>query len=180
MRVAIQSVCVPKILAYVQTNLKMYNLWGLRWFLRQLLPVKVSTWRKKWKRPDNYAVLKKKDTATILSFERRHWISVGPIGLVPRWFNGSAQNSLLWPCLFFLTPHNYRDAFTFSAMCWLWPVITGAKITVALLNYTFSDSSGRKHILAIFQECPVHLVITTHKHIFLAANFSSRIREVPS
>ena len=45
---------------------------------------------------------------------------------------------------FFLTPHNYRDAFTFSAMCWLWRVITGAKITVALINYTFSDSSGRK------------------------------------
>ena len=90
------------------------------------------------------AVSKKKDTATILSFERRHWISVGPIGLVPRWFNGSAQNSLLWPCLFFWTPHNYRDAFTFSAMCWLWRVITGTKITVALINYTFSDSSGRK------------------------------------
>ena len=46
--------------AYVQTNLKMYKLWGLRWFLHQLLPLKVSTWRKKWKRHDNYAVSKKR------------------------------------------------------------------------------------------------------------------------
>ena len=45
---------------HVQTNPKMYNLVGLRWFLRQLLPLEVSTWRKKWKRHDNYEVLKKR------------------------------------------------------------------------------------------------------------------------
>ena len=57
--------------------------------------------------------------------------------------NFRAQNAKLWPCLFFWTPHNFRDAFTFSAMCWLWAVITGVKITVGLITYTFSESSGR-------------------------------------
>ena len=89
---------------HVQTNPKMYNLVGLRWFLRQLLPLEVSTWRKKWKRHDNYEALQKKDTATILSFGPFHWISVEPTMLGQRWFNGKAQNSKLWPCLFFWTP----------------------------------------------------------------------------
>ena len=84
-----------------------------------------------------------------MSFERCHWISVEPTMLAPCWFNGKAQNSKLWPCLFFWTPHNYRDAFTFSAMCWLWAVITGAKIIVGLLNYTFSDSSGPPNVLCL-------------------------------
>ena len=44
---------------------------------------------------------------------------------------------------FFVTAHSFRDAFTFSAMCWLWAVITGVKITVGLITYTFSESSGR-------------------------------------
>ena len=43
----------------------------------------------------------KKDTATIMRFERCHWISVEPTMLGPCWFNGGAQNSKLWPCLFF-------------------------------------------------------------------------------
>ena len=38
-----------------------------------------------------------------MRFERCHWISVGPTWLVPRWFNGSAQISLLWPSYFFYT-----------------------------------------------------------------------------
>ena len=46
---------------------------------------------------------KKKDTATILIITAWNWISVETTMLVPRWFNFGAQNSKLWPCLFFLT-----------------------------------------------------------------------------
>ena len=45
--------------------------------------------------------VKKNKTATIMRFERCHWISVEPTMWGPCWFNGSAQNSKLWPCLFF-------------------------------------------------------------------------------
>ena len=56
----------------------------------------------------------KKDTATILSFGLWYGISVGPTWLVPRWFNGSAQNSLLWPCLFFATPLIFGNGLKIS------------------------------------------------------------------
>ena len=45
---------------------------------------------------------------------------------------------------FFVTAHNYRDAFTFSAMCWLRALITGAKIIVGPKTTTFSETSGRE------------------------------------
>ena len=45
--------------------------------------------------------VKKKDTATILSFEVRNEWHVVPTMWGPCWFNGDAQNSKLWPCLFF-------------------------------------------------------------------------------
>ena len=45
------------------------------------------------------------NTATILSFRTRHGISVGPTWLGPRWFRARPEDSKLWPCLFFLTPH---------------------------------------------------------------------------
>ena len=81
----------------------MYKLWGLRWFLRQLSPLKVNTWLKKWKRHDNYEPSPKKDTATILRITAWNWISVETTMLMWHWFNFRAQNSKLWPSLFLVT-----------------------------------------------------------------------------
>ena len=44
----------------------------------------------------------KKDTATILSFLTRHWISAWETHFFRPWFNAGSENSKLWPCLFFL------------------------------------------------------------------------------
>ena len=64
---------------------------------------------------------KKKTTAVIFSFERCHWISVGPSWLVPRWFNGNAQNWKLRPWVFFygslflLEEPKFHSFFTLSS-----------------------------------------------------------------
>ena len=64
--------------------------------------------RQRWTSPKQlvrhrkYEASKKIDTATILSFELCHGISVEPTILGPRWFRIRAQNWILWPCLFFL------------------------------------------------------------------------------
>ena len=58
--------------------------------------------------------VKKNNTPTILSFELCHGISVEPTILDPRWFRDRAQNSKLWPCLFFLTPLIFGDGPVFS------------------------------------------------------------------
>ena len=83
---------------------------------------------------------------------------------------------------FFLTPHNFRDAFTFSAMCWLWAVITAAKITVSLLNYTFSDSSGR-FLWVSFEEWafnePFHIVAHLCDTLFIILCFPPTIDLFP-
>ena len=68
------------------------------------------------------------------------WISVTPSGLVPRWFNMKPKFWKLWPCLFFVTAHNFRDAFTFSAICWLWAAITWPKIIRTPICHTYSES----------------------------------------
>ena len=71
-----------------------------------------------WSKSDGFEILAplakirgvpKKDTATILSFERCHWISVEPTMLGHRWFNFRPQNSKLWPCLFFGTPPSQQN-----------------------------------------------------------------------
>ena len=55
-----------------------------------------------------------------MSFGRWHGISVGPTWLVTRWFNSSAQKSLLWPCLFLqrllflLTEPKFHSLMTLS------------------------------------------------------------------
>ena len=59
-------------------------------------------------------VKKKEDTATTLSFGLWYGIRMGPIWLVPHWFRDRAQNSKLWPCLFFLTPCIFDDGPVFS------------------------------------------------------------------
>ena len=56
----------------------------------------------------------KRDTATIRSLRRWYGISVCLLGVVTRWFNGSAQNSLLWPCLFFVTPLIFGNGLKIS------------------------------------------------------------------
>ena len=119
----------------------MYKLWGLRWFLRQLSPLKVNTWLKKWKRPDNYEVSKKKDTATILKITARNWISVETTMLVPRWFNFGAQNSKLWPCLFFWTSPLLK-IFS-SIFTQLWRPITMVWNLQNSKTTTFSELPGR-------------------------------------
>ena len=54
---------------------------------------------------------KKKDTATILRITAWNWISVETTMLMSHWFNFRAQNSKLWPCLFFWTPPLLRFFF---------------------------------------------------------------------
>ena len=119
----------------------MYKLWGLRWFLRQLSPLKVNTWLKKWKRHDNYEVSKKRDTATILIIMAWYWISVETTMLVPRWFNFGAQNSKLWPCLFFLTSPLLK-IFS-SIFTQLWRPITMVWNLQNSKTTTFSELPGR-------------------------------------
>ena len=41
---------------------------------------------------------------------------------------------------FFLTAHNFGDAFTFSAICWLWAAITWPKIIRTPICHTYSES----------------------------------------
>ena len=87
---------------------------------------------------------KKKDTATILSFQRRRWIRPEKSGFTKRWFNGVSENSKLWPWLFFLTSLIFRDKHTFAALCWLWAAITPVKKIVRPKSTTFSETSGRE------------------------------------
>ena len=51
-----------------------------------------------------------------------HRISVEPTMLGPRWFDGGAQNSILWPCLFFVTPVSH--IFFYWNLTLLWQPIT--------------------------------------------------------
>ena len=76
-----------------------------------------------------------------MSFERCHRISVEPTMLGPRWFDGGAQNSILWPCLFFVTPVSHR--FFYWNLTWLWQLITLVRNHQILKTITFSESSGR-------------------------------------
>ena len=76
-----------------------------------------------------------------MSFDRCHWISVVPTMLGPRWFNGSAQNSILWPSYFFL--HRLLHSFFSLHLTWLWQAITMVQKLQILKTITFSECSGR-------------------------------------
>ena len=67
-------------------------------------------------------------------------ISVELTHIVPRWFDAEHQFWKLWPCLFFVTPHNFGDELTFAAMFWLWAVITWPKIIRTPMCHTYSES----------------------------------------
>ena len=86
----------------------------------------------------------KKVTATILSFEVWNGISGGPTWLVQRWFDGSAQNSLLWPWLFFVTPIIFCNGPKISAVCQLSAVITPE-------NWPLAHSSVRRSCSKFFK-----------------------------
>ena len=55
-------------------------------------------------------------TATILSFELCHWISLGPTWLFPRWFNVSApycgSGIFFYTTLFFVTDPKFHSLYT--------------------------------------------------------------------
>ena len=84
--------------------------------------------------------VKKKDTATIFKIYAPNRISVELTHIVPRWFDLEHQFWKLWPCLFFVTPHNFGDELTFAAMSWLWAVITWPKIIWTPMCHTYLES----------------------------------------
>ena len=85
--------------------------------------------------------VQKKDTATILKITARNWISVETTMLVPRWFNFGAQNSKLWPCLFFLTSPLLKICS--SIFTQLWRPITMVWNLQNSKTTTFSELPGR-------------------------------------
>ena len=89
---------------------------------------------------DRDEVLKKKDTATIFKIYAPNRISVEETHIVPRWFDAEHQFWKLWPCLFFVTDHNFDDELTFAAMSWLWAVITWPIIILTPMCHTYSES----------------------------------------
>ena len=70
--------------------------------------------------------------ASVCSVELTH--------IVPRWFDLEHQFWKLWPCLFFVTDHNFRDELTFAALIRLWAAITMAKIIRTPKCHTYSES----------------------------------------
>ena len=72
----------------------------------------------------------------------RNWISVETTMLVPRWFNFGAQNSKLWPCLFFWTSPLLK--FFSSIFTQLWRPITMVWNLQNSKTTTFSELSGRQ------------------------------------
>ena len=62
----------------------------------------------------------------------------------PRWFDLEPKFWKLWPCLFFVTDHNFANRPHFVALTRLRPTITGSNICCTHLSYTFSEFWVRK------------------------------------
>ena len=97
----------------------------------QDMAAKVRSSRELWS-------VKKKDT--IFKIDAPNRISVELTLIVPRWFDAEHQFWKLWPCLFFLTDHNFGDKLTFAAISWLWAVITCPIIILTPMCHTYSES----------------------------------------